>query len=261
MNILHDPRLKNIRWKDLTRLSPKDIFIENAVSVPWITASWILAWYELYWFAVPCSFMFFLTALRQVHNGFHYTLGISRGLTWCVLFLNSAVMLASMHAVKYNHLRHHKHCMNDEDVEGRCARMPGWKAILYGPVFIVQLHVTALRSGNSTVIRNVVMELLAAAAFITIACIFHIHFLQYHLIVMLIGECMTSFFAVWTVHHDCDEEVFARTQRSWWKNFFTYQMFYHLEHHLFPKVPTSKLPELSRRIDKALPDVEKKEVF
>ncbi|MFT3825541.1 MAG: fatty acid desaturase [Chitinophagaceae bacterium] len=261
MNLLTDPRIRNIRWKDLTRLSLKDAFIENTVSIPWITASWILAYYEIYWLAVPCSFMFFLTALRQVHNGYHYTLGIGRKATWFVLFLNSIIMLAAMHAVKYNHLRHHKHCLNEEDVEGKCARMPGWKAILYGPVFIVQLHATALRSGNKAVIINVLTELLAIAVFVTLVCTLQIRFLQYHLIVMAFGECMTSFFAVWTVHHDCDEQVFARTQRSWWKNFFTYQMFYHLEHHLFPKVPTSKLPELARRIDEALPDVEMKEVF
>ena len=35
-------------------------------------------------------------------------------------------------------------------------------------------------------------------------------------------------------------------------------MFYHLEHHLFPAVPTIKLPELAKRIDEVLPEIEKK---
>ena len=38
-------------------------------------------------------------------------------------------------------------------------------------------------------------------------------------------------------------------------------MFYHLEHHLFPAVPTIKLPELADRIDKAIPKIEKKKTF
>jgi fatty acid desaturase len=38
-------------------------------------------------------------------------------------------------------------------------------------------------------------------------------------------------------------------------------MFYHLEHHLFPAVPTIKLPELARRIDDIFPNIEKKETF
>jgi len=70
-----------------------------------------------------------------VHNGFHHTLGTSDVSTAATLFLNSIVMLAAMHAIKYNHLRHHKYCLKPEDVEGNCARMPGWKALGYGPVF------------------------------------------------------------------------------------------------------------------------------
>ncbi|MEO1218871.1 MAG: fatty acid desaturase, partial [Bacteroidota bacterium] len=45
------------------------------------------------------------------------------------------------------------------------------------------------------------------------------------------------------------------------KNLLTYNMFYHLEHHLFPAVPTIKLPELARRIDKEVPELVKKSVF
>jgi len=78
---------------------------------------------------------------------------------------------------------------------------------------------------------------------------------------MLAGEALSAFFAVWLVHHHCDEEVFARTQRRGWKNFLTYNMFFHLEHHLFPAVPTIKLPELARRLDQAVPGLPKKEVY
>jgi len=38
-------------------------------------------------------------------------------------------------------------------------------------------------------------------------------------------------------------------------------MFYHLEDHLLPAIPTIKLPELARRIDNALPEIEKKNTF
>lgn len=71
-----------------------------------------------------------------------------------------------------------------------------------------------------------------------------------------------AFFAVWTVHHDThDTPELARTQCGRWKNKITFSMFYHLEHHLFPAVPTIKLPELAKRIDEALPGIEKKETF
>ena len=55
---------------------------------------------------------------------------------------------------------------------------------------------------------------------------------------------------MWTVHHDCDAAGrIARTQRGWLKNVLSYDMFHHVEHHLFPAVPTCHLPELSRRLD------------
>jgi len=38
-------------------------------------------------------------------------------------------------------------------------------------------------------------------------------------------------------------------------------MFYHLEHHLFPGVPTIRLPELSKRIRQKLSDLKIKDVF
>lgn len=70
-----------------------------------------------------------------------------------------------------------------------------------------------------------------------------------------------AFFAVWLVHHDTHEAPeLARTQRGKWMNWLTFSMFYHLEHHLFPAVPTIKLPELAQRIDESLPELEKKKV-
>jgi len=46
----------------------------------------------------------------------------------------------------------------------------------------------------------------------------------------------------------------ARTQRGWLKNVMSYDMFHHVEHHLFPAVPTCHLPELSNRLDRVAPE-------
>lgn len=261
MSILQDNRLRSVRWKDLTHLSFKEILVENSITLPWLIISCTLAYFHHYLVALPFSFLFFLTGLRQVHNGFHYTLGISRKWTWVNLFLNSLLMITAMHAVKYNHLRHHKYCMQKEDVEGNCARMKPVKALLYGPVFIFRLHATALRSKNVYARSSIYAELTGIIIVVFFVWLYKVSFLQYHILAMATGELFTAFFAVWTVHHDCDEEVFARTLSKPWKNRLTYNMFYHLEHHLFPGVPTIKLPELSARIKKDLPDIRVKEVF
>lgn len=258
----HAEIIKKVEWKDLKNLSVKEMLIENNLTLPWLFASWALAYSGYYILALPVSAVFFLTALRQVHNGFHNSLGTNRFLTWFTLYSNSILMMASIHAVKFNHIRHHKYCLTEEDYEGKSAGMTWYGAILYGPIHIFLIHKLTLQIGNREYVKNVLFEMVSMALFVYLVFYFKIAFLIYHIIVMVVGEFLSAFFAVWTVHHDTeDSPEFARTQRDGWKNAVTFSMFYHLEHHLFPAVPTIKLPELVKRIDAALPDLQKKSTF
>lgn len=86
--------------------------------------------------------------------------------------------------------------------------------------------------------------------------------LRYHVMAMMAGHCFTAFFAVWTVHHHCDRTHYlARTLRGRIRNAITFDMFRHIEHHLFPAVPTRHLPELSKRLDLAAPELKRNIVF
>lgn len=254
--------VRQVPWKDLKHLSFKEMLIENSLTLPWLLLSWLLAYKGYYLLALPFSFIFFLTGLRQVHNGFHNALGTSKILTWLTLFSNSILMMVSAHSVQFNHLRHHKYCLTEDDYEGKSARMKWYTAIAYGPVHIFMIHKVTLQKGNRNYVKNTIFELLALLCFAALVFYVHIPFLMYHVLVMLAGECLTAFFAVWTVHHDTeDDPSMPRTLRKGWKNFITFSMFYHLEHHLFPAVPTIKLPELARRMDAALPDIKKRSTF
>lgn len=258
----HTEILKKIEWKDLKKLSVKEMLIENNLTIPWLVISITLAYFGHYIIALPFSVFYFLTALRQVHNGFHNSLGTNKFLTWLTLYLNSISMMTSIHAVKFNHIRHHKYCLTEQDHEGKSAGMTWYGAILYGPIHMFLIHKFTLQLGNKNYVRNVILELISIVIFAFIVFYFKIYFLIYHISVMILGEFMMAFFAVWTVHHDTEHQPeFARTQRDGWKNKITFNMFYHLEHHLFPAVPTIKLPELARRIDATLPELEKKQTF
>src|SRR5262249_23948253 len=125
-----DVELKAIEWKDLLGLRDREIAHELMLSLPWLAASWAAAVYRCYPWALLASFMFFLTGLRQVHNAYHYALGISRAATEWLMFVLSALMLGSMHAVQVTHLRHHRYCMAEDDVEAASARLRGWQAVL-----------------------------------------------------------------------------------------------------------------------------------
>jgi len=96
---------------------------DNNLTIPWFVLSIGFAYLDLYLWALPFSALFFLTGLRQVHNGFHNSLGTNKILTWLTLYTNSILMVVSIHAVKFNHIRHHKYCLGEDDYEGKLAHM------------------------------------------------------------------------------------------------------------------------------------------
>jgi len=265
MEILRDPRVRQVAWTDLVRLNRAEVIVELLLGVPWLGASLWLAGRGWYVAALPFSFMFFLAGLRQAHNAFHHTAGVGRRACDGILAALSVLMLGSMHAVKFNHLRHHAHCMSDQDVEGASAKLPAWRALIVGPVFPVKLHVAALRGTRARPGQRawVVGELAANVVWVAVVFFWlRVPALRYHVIAMAIGQCFTAFFAVWTVHHDCDDSHFiARTLRNRLKNFASMSMFYHVEHHLFPQVPTCHLWRLARRVDEAAPELQQMKVF
>jgi fatty acid desaturase len=252
---------EKIVWRDLVRLSPLETAHELALSWPWLAISLYAAAHRHPAVALAFSFMFFLTGLRQVHGAFHYSIGLSRRWTESTMFVLSVAMLGSMHAVQINHLRHHRHCLEDEDIEAMSAGMPVWKAIVTGPLFPWRLHRKALQVATRRQRRRIAAELCATALMFAAAAAGP-HWLQYHVLAMTVGHCLASFFAVWTVHHDCDKDgLFARTIRGAVRGRITYAMFYHVEHHLFPAVPTRHLSQLARRLDAVAPELASRRVF
>lgn len=242
-----------IPWRDLLPLTIGEKIYEATLPLPWLVLSlWL---YEAGWWcaALITSFYFFLTGLRQSHGAQHYSLGIPRRAQDLILFILSFLMFGSMHAVQASHIHHHRHCLEETDTEGSTARLPGWQAILTGPLFLIRLHRAAWRVGTSRQRKWIVAELLALLAAVLASPGMSIGW-GCHFSAMVAGECLTGFFAVWTVHHHCEPEgIFARTQRGRWVNLLFYGMFYHTEHHLFPAVPTCRLGKLAKRLDEAAP--------
>lgn len=263
VSVLQDPRIRSVAWRDLTRLRWWEIAGELSLSLPWLAASLWLAARGWYVPAAAASFVFYLAGLRQVHNAFHFTLGLPRWASDGVMLALSVAMLGSMHAVRFNHMRHHRRCLAEDDVEAMSATMGAWRALLTGPLFPIRMHREALRGANRTQRRWIVAELAANVAWVGLVwLVFRVPALQYHVGAMALGQCLSSFFCVWTVHHGCDpSRTLARTLRHRLKSLVTFHMFFHEEHHLFPQVPTCRLATLADRIDAAVPDWEHKAVF
>lgn len=260
---MHEPWLRSVEWKDLLDLTLFERLHELVICLPWLAASWLAISYGHLSVALATSFMFFLAGLRQVHNAFHHSLGWPRWVDHAVMVVLSVLMLGSMHVVQINHLRHHAHCMAEDDVEAMGARLSALGAILLGPRYPIMLHRKALEIATPSQRAWIHGELAANVAWIAIVfLVLDLNFFRYHVFAMLAGQCLTAFFAVWTTHHDCEPgEPIARSIRNPIKATLAYNMFYHFEHHAFPAVPTCKLPELARRVDAALPNLGLKHVY
>jgi fatty acid desaturase len=257
---VRDERLRGVECRDLLRLTRGQVVYEALITAPWLFTS-LVAWHltatgqpVFAGVALVGAFFFFLTGLRQVHNAYHYALGLGRWPTELTMFVLSVGMMSAMHAIQATHLHHHRHCLGAEDVEGRAARNRWWQALLAGPAFALHLHRAGWTLARPRARRWILAEAVALGAILTAAVLIDSLPLRAHVGTMVAGQCFTAFFAVWTVHHGCEPTGrIARTQRGWLKNFVSYDMFHHVEHHLFPAVPTCRLPELSRRLDLVAP--------
>jgi fatty acid desaturase len=260
--LLLDPRVRAARWRDLQPLRPMERLWELILPLPWLLLELVAVRHGLWALALIGSFYFFLTGLRLVHDTFHGNLGLPGWANDAVLAALSALMLGSMHAVRLTHLQHHRECLGPNDVEGAAARRSAAGAVLWGVVFPIQLHVAAVHIARPRQLRWILGELTLSAAAIVAMLASENLFVSYHVAAMAVGQALSGFFAVWTVHHDCDRwHQIARTLRHHLKSVVVCNMFYHLEHHLYPQVPTCHLPALAERLDQTMPELTRKQVY
>jgi fatty acid desaturase len=260
--LLRARHIREIPWRDLVALRPAERWRELLLPIPFLVAAWTAFALDSLPFVLIGSAYFFLAGLRVVHDAFHGNLALSRRTNDLVLLALSGLMLGSMHAVRLTHLQHHRDCLGPGDVEGNTARRSALGAIAAGAAFPFALHRAAWRLGDRVGRRWIAAELALTIALVLAAVFAGLPPLTTHVVLMLIAQALTGFFAVWTVHHDVDpDRQLARTLRHRVKSAAALGMFFHLEHHLFPTVPTCHLPTLADRLERAAPELSKAKVY
>lgn len=250
---MRHPSLAAVAWQDLCHLSRKQVLYNLILPLPFLLASWFFAAKSWWLLALMASFLFFTAALRQAHDAYHRTLGVNKAANELVLLLLSITMLCSTHAIRRTHLNHHHDPLGAGDVEGNWARLPWYQAILGGAWFSVRIQWFGLCHGRMHHRLWVVIDMLLILLVVAAAAIIQHPVLLYHVAVMLLANTLVGFFAVWSVHHDCDETVYARSERRPLANLLTFNLLYHIEHHLYPAVPTNHLPMLAARLERHAP--------
>ncbi|MBK3394776.1 fatty acid desaturase [Psychrobacter sp. M9-54-1] len=256
--------INTVQWQDLRSLTRGQIAYNVILPYPFLLLSWWFASQSWYVLACGASYLFFAAAFRQAHDGYHHSLGTGKRTTTAILLLLSVVLMTSLHSIRATHMEHHRNPLGDSDIEGSLAKMSWWQAMLGGVTYRLDIyrqglrlssrrnrHITYLEFG---LIASVIVTALVLSVFpIAVPAIaMSAQVLMYHILTMMLANASVGIIAVWGVHHDCDETV-ARTERNLLVNFLTFNLLYHVEHHLFPAVPSNHLPQLAKRLDAEVP--------
>jgi beta-carotene hydroxylase len=211
--------------------------------------------FELWWATPTIVFLIFIAVVTGTHDVVHSAVGLGRRQTEWALFLLGAVLFESGHAYRCSHLQHHHVFPGPDDPEGDPARMTLWGAVRYGPVMLPVLWWWAFRRNASRpeqrgwllleALWPVVFAVLSTLAFRqTLA-------LTLYLVLAVTGSWVYPLLTVYLPHHGYGPTPLTqtRTLRGWLIPHLFLELTYHLEHHLYPSVPSHQLPALSRRLE------------
>ncbi len=250
----------NIDWQDLRYLSVWQKLYNIILPYPFLMISWYFAYQQSFVMAVIFSYFFVITAYRQGHDLYHRSLGVHRYLSTFLLVLISLLSFSSLHSMKYSHLEHHRNPLSENDEEGYLAHGTWYQALMGGLEFRYRIYKHGYRLAPTKEKTKIILESLLIVLLVVITFFSQSMILLYQFWVMFVINIFAGVFAVWGLHHDCDDGI-ARTERNPVVNALTFNLFYHVEHHLFPAVPTQHLPKLAKRLDKHAPHLTKNKVF
>jgi beta-carotene hydroxylase len=209
-----------------------------------------------WWWATPVIvFLIFVAVVTVTHDVVHGSLGLGPRQTEWALFLFGAVLLESGHAYRATHLQHHRVFPGPDDPEGDPARMGFWGAVLYGPLFLPRLWWWAYRRNGARPDQRRWLLLEASWAVgvpVTGVVLWPwVPAVLVYALLVLVGSWVYPLLTVHLPHHDYRDTPLTQTSslRGTIIPALFLELTYHLEHHLYPGVPSHHLPELSRRLD------------
>ncbi len=215
----------------------------------------LAAWLDWWWLTPFIMFLTFVAVVTVTHDVVHGSLGLGPRQTEWALFIFGAVSLESGHAYRASHLQHHRHFPGPDDPEGDPARMGFWRAVLEGPLFLPRLWWWAYRRARGQSGQR--LWLLAEAAWALavpvtgIVLWSHAPALLVYAVLAVIGSWSYPLLTVHLPHHGYGDTPLTQTGslRGLIIPALFLELTYHLEHHLYPSVPSHHLKELSRRLD------------
>ncbi|RKS67762.1 beta-carotene hydroxylase [Actinomadura pelletieri DSM 43383] len=246
------PKLSELGTDLLVTTRPRRIL---TLSLPYAgIALFASAWLAGWWWLTPLiAFGVFVAVVTATHDVVHRSLGLGWRSTEWALFLLGAVLLESGHAYRATHLQHHRTFPSDDDPEGYPADLSAVGAILYGPVFLIRLWWWAYRRAGTTgrlwLLAEAALPFTAVAAGAALS-----RGLLVYAVMMIVGSWVYPLLTVHLPHRHYGDTPLTQTHtlRGRVVPAMFLELTYHLEHHLYPQVPSHHLARLARRLDPVL---------
>lgn len=201
--------------------------------------------------AIAVVVALFPVMVAVIHDLLHRSLGLSDRGNRGWLTVMAVLVLQSGHAIQATHLEHHRRFPDSEDPEAYVARMPLWRALLEGPVYPYRLwqwarrHRPGLRARVSVEAAAHTVLGLTSLALLPLTPVPFVY-----AAVMFVGCSLFPAVSVNLLHHlEGDSPLtWTRTVRGIVLPVITLGSGYHLEHHLYPRVPSPNYARLARRL-------------
>ena len=188
------------------------------------------------------------------HDLVHRNLGLPARVNDALLSLIEALTLRSGHAYRITHLRHHARFPDAEDQEGSPAHRSLVAALLEGPIYIPRLTIWAWKRAETGERRWILAETAWSLA-VVVAAVALLRdarpALGIYCALVIAGSWVFPLALVY-IQHDprgANELFQTRAFRGRIIPALLLHHLYHLEHHLYPKVPAHHWRELSQRLD------------
>jgi fatty acid desaturase len=211
----------------------------------------LVAWLRWWWLSPVIVFGVFVSVVTVTHDVVHRAIGLSARATDLALFLMGLVLLESGHAYQATHAQHHRFFPHPDDPEGYPANLTMTGAICYGPIFLARLWCWSYRRGRD---RGWLLAEAAPPIAMLVGGILawpYAPAVLAYAVMAIAGSWVYPLLTVYLPHHGYGHTPLTqtRTLRGRVIPAIFLELTYHLEHHLYPQVPSHHLPELARRLD------------
>lgn len=186
------------------------------------------------------------------HDLVHRTLGLPRRVNELFLTTIELLALRSGHAYRLAHLHHHARFPHDDDIEGAAAKMSFFRTLLEGMIFQPRMMFwAATRHGRS---HPIVLLEIGMVVCLIVACFVVIPYtpiFAVYAVLMIMGSWVIPLATSYLPHNPAGQTALSQTRlfRGKVASIIAMEHLYHLEHHMYPRVPHHNWAKLARRLD------------